>query len=239
MRCGFFQICKHAGVMRSKMVILAVIVVLASVPGATVAQSNTSNMTTATQTSSPTPTPTETETETATESGSSNPFSGSGFGIVSEVSDSGDRPETPTVEQQILPGVWVTDTEFVDQGEYAVITVTTTDWSGSLSATDSNSIDDRGSGKVAAEQTTFPPNRVVKWKVPASVSDGDQTVVIGATVESSYYFSDYQRSSGNLVPGGQSPFVAFGVGGVLMGGFVLARVALKRRERQSSVEVGP
>jgi len=165
-----------------------------------------------------------------------NDYESTGYGIVALLEDGRDLG---SVEETIIEGVTVHNVEWHPEG-YALVEVRNAKRTAmTLGVTDSNSIVASGHGRVAGVSFQIPPQQSVLVKVPASVRDGDQTIVVSLDVEHQYAWSNsVEPGAGGvgpgLVPTGAMWFVALAgsVGGVgsttIIFGVVSRR--LKRRE---------
>lgn len=206
-----------------------------AVPGLDLDADPTQPPTTTTPPATTTATPPATTTPPAAGNDSAGGPGSAGYGVVRELTRAPGNVSAQQVEQTIVDGLYVTETRFDDRG-FALVTVVVTRPQITFSATDSNSIGDRGSGKVAAERIHLPRGKFTV-KVPASVADGDQTIVVGVNVEHSYWFSDRATTDGPGVlsrVGGWTPWI----GGVLaaLSWVVIAGFVVLAGE-QSGVEV--
>jgi|GEM_PF-5944273 len=184
----------------------------------------------------PDPISTTNSTTTNGPASGANDYRSTGYGIVQLLDDDA---SVGSVEETIIDGVTVHGVEWHTDG-YALVTMQNSQASPmTLGATDSNDIVSSGHGYVSGVSFTVPPDSTVLVKVPASVRDGDQTIVVSLDVEHQYAWSNaVEPGAGgvgpSLVPSGAMWFVAIagGVGGVGSTVVIFGVVSshLKRRE---------
>ncbi|WP_227261042.1 hypothetical protein [Salarchaeum japonicum] len=182
--------------------------------------------------------PVGTNTTTSGPASGANDYRSTGYGIVALLEDDGDLG---SVEETIIEGVTVHNVEWHSEG-YALVQVRNTKQVAmTLGATDSNSIVASGHGRVAGVSFTVPPQTSVLVKVPASVRDGDQTIVVSLDVEHQFAWSNPVEPGGGvgpgLVPTGAMWFVALAgsTGGVVSTTIIFGLVSKRLKSRDDIV----